>query len=85
MSEIERESMPVDVIFVGGGPACLAGALHLMGLIEKHNETAPEDEQFEEPMIGLIEKGSEIGSHKFRHLHRPQQALGDPRGEVAAD
>ncbi len=63
MSEIERESMPVDVIFVGGGPACLAGALHLMGLIEKHNETAPEDEQFEEPMIGLIEKGSEIGSH----------------------
>jgi len=63
MSEIERESMPVDVLFVGGGPACLAGALHLMDLIEKHNETAGEDEQFEEPMIGLIEKGSEIGSH----------------------
>ena len=63
MSEIERESMPVDVLFVGGGPACLAGALHLMDLIEKHNETASEDEQFEEPMIGLIEKGSEIGSH----------------------
>ena len=67
MSEIERESMPVDVLFVGGGPACLAGALHLMDLIEKHNEGVAdgsiEGEEFEEPMIGLIEKGSEVGSH----------------------
>ncbi|MCP4806139.1 MAG: electron transfer flavoprotein-ubiquinone oxidoreductase [Proteobacteria bacterium] len=66
-SEIERESMPVDVLFVGGGPACLAGALHLMDLIEKHNEGVAagtiEGEEYDEPMIGLIEKGSEIGSH----------------------
>ncbi|NOY27325.1 MAG: electron transfer flavoprotein-ubiquinone oxidoreductase [Oligoflexia bacterium] len=60
---MERESMPVDVLFVGGGPACLAGAIHLMDLIEKHNESAPEDQQLEEPMIALIEKGSEVGAH----------------------
>ena len=63
---MERESMPVDVLFVGGGPACLAGSIHLMDLIEKHNEAAASDdslEELEEPMIALIEKGSEIGSH----------------------
>ena len=25
---MQREAMPVDVLFVGGGPACLAGAIH---------------------------------------------------------
>ena len=35
---MQREAMPVDVLFVGGGPACLAGAIHLMDLIAKHNE-----------------------------------------------
>jgi len=64
---MERESMPVDALFVGGGPACLAGAIRLMDLIEKHNEGVAdgsvEGEEIEEPMIALIEKGSEIGSH----------------------
>ncbi len=60
---MERETMPVDVLFVGGGPACLAGAIHLMDLIEAHNETATGDDALEEPMIALIEKGSEIGAH----------------------
>ena len=67
MSEIERESMPVDALFVGGGPACLAGAIHLMDLIEKHNtgvsDGSIEGDEIEEPMIALIEKGSDIGSH----------------------
>jgi ribulose 1,5-bisphosphate synthetase/thiazole synthase len=30
MSEIERESMEVDILFVGAGPATLASAIHLM-------------------------------------------------------
>ena len=63
MSEIERESMPVDVLFVGGGPACLSGAIHLMGLIEKHNEGVAagtiEGKPIEEPTIALIDKGSD--------------------------
>ena len=58
---MQRESMPVDVLFVGAGPANLAGAIHLMDLIARHNETAPQ--KIEEPMIAIIEKGSEVGSH----------------------
>ena len=64
---MQRESMPVDVLFVGGGPACLSGAIHLMGRIKAHNEgvdagttTGP---KLEELTIALMEKGSEIGSH----------------------
>ena len=34
MARIEREEMPFDVVFVGGGPASLAGALHLANLIK---------------------------------------------------
>jgi hypothetical protein len=34
----ERETLDVDVLFVGGGPASLAGAYHLANLIEIHNE-----------------------------------------------
>ncbi len=58
---MQREAMPVDVLFVGGGPACLAGAIHLMDLIAKHNERSAD--KIAEPMIAIIEKGSEIGSH----------------------
>ena len=50
----ERESFPFDVLFVGGGPACLAGAIHLMG---KAQQAGLELE------VGLIEKGAEIGAH----------------------
>ncbi|MFO8085419.1 MAG: electron transfer flavoprotein-ubiquinone oxidoreductase [Desulfobacterales bacterium] len=51
---IEREQIEFDVLFVGGGPACLAGAIKLMQLARKKGieiETA------------VIEKGAEIGSH----------------------
>ena len=34
MSQIERESMEVDVLYVGAGPATLASALHLMDQVE---------------------------------------------------
>jgi electron-transferring-flavoprotein dehydrogenase len=51
---IEREQIEFDVLFVGGGPACLAGAIQLMQLAREKGielETA------------IIEKGAEIGSH----------------------
>jgi len=60
---MQRESMPVDVLFVGGGPSCLAGAIHLMDLIAKHNEKASDEQKIVEPMIAIIEKGSEVGAH----------------------
>ncbi|MCK6502189.1 electron transfer flavoprotein-ubiquinone oxidoreductase [Myxococcota bacterium] len=74
---MERETMPVDVLFVGGGPACLAGAIHLMDLIGKHNETAPEDQKIQEPMIALIDKGSEIGAHAISGAVLDPKALAE--------
>jgi electron-transferring-flavoprotein dehydrogenase len=57
----ERETLDCDVLFVGGGPACLAGAYHLAKRIEAHNESG-EGEKLE-PMIVLIDKAQEIGAH----------------------
>jgi len=50
----ERDQLEVDVLFVGAGPASLAGALRL-GQLAKDAKRALE--------ILVIEKGSEIGSH----------------------
>jgi electron-transferring-flavoprotein dehydrogenase len=63
-----REEMPVDVLFVGAGPANLAGALHLKNLIDAHNEAvAAGTKQGEplEPTIAILEKGSRIGAHQL--------------------
>ncbi len=63
---MQREAMPVDVLFVGGGPACLSGAIRLLDLIQGHNaaiDAGGAGEKIEEPTIALMEKGSEIGSH----------------------
>ncbi len=66
---MEREEMPCDVLFVGGGPACLAGSIHLMNLIEAHNAAVEAGTKqgtvLDEPMICLVEKGSEVGAHQL--------------------
>ncbi len=51
-----REEMPLDVLFVGGGPANLAGAVHLMNLAK---------EKGLELEVGVIEKGDIIGAHSL--------------------
>ena len=57
----------MDVLFVGAGPACLAGALHLSRLIRKHNQKASSGARSGKPLseltILVIEKGKQIGSH----------------------
>jgi electron-transferring-flavoprotein dehydrogenase len=63
----EHETLDTDVLFVGGGPASLAGAYHLSKLLESHNrqvETTGRGERLE-PMIVLIDKAAEVGSHGF--------------------
>lgn len=50
----EREHIEFDVLFVGGGPASLAGAIHLMQLAQAKNM---------ELEVAVIEKGADIGSH----------------------
>jgi electron-transferring-flavoprotein dehydrogenase len=58
MSEIERESMEVDILFVGAGPATLASAIHLMNPAEKAG-TPP----IEPPTVLVLEKSANIGDH----------------------
>ncbi|MGA8180930.1 MAG: electron transfer flavoprotein-ubiquinone oxidoreductase [Desulfobacterales bacterium] len=54
--DIEREKIDFDVLFVGGGPASLAGAIRLMQLAKEKNMPLE---------VALIEKGAEIGSHSL--------------------
>jgi len=53
---MEREKLEFDVLFVGGGPANLAGAIHIKQLAQK---------QGKEVEICLIEKAVSIGTHSL--------------------
>jgi electron-transferring-flavoprotein dehydrogenase len=53
---MERDVMPVDVLFVGAGPANLAGALRLAQRLRERGE-------LEGTQIMVVEKGREVGDH----------------------
>ncbi|MFH1018888.1 MAG: electron transfer flavoprotein-ubiquinone oxidoreductase [Pseudomonadota bacterium] len=57
MSDTDRETLEVDVLFVGGGPSSLAGAIRLAQKAQAAG--------IEMPQIAVIEKGAEIGNHQM--------------------
>jgi electron-transferring-flavoprotein dehydrogenase len=67
--DIQRETMDVDILIVGGGPAGLAAAYHLQNLIVRHNEAvasgAKQGEAIPDQMIAVLEKGTEVGAHNL--------------------
>jgi electron-transferring-flavoprotein dehydrogenase len=64
---IERESMEVDVLYVGAGPASLASAIHLMKQVEAFNRAAEAAGRLpiEPPSVLVLEKGAEVGDHSL--------------------
>ena len=65
MSPVERESMEVDVLYVGAGPATLASALHLVNRVAAYNAQAESQGRapIEPPSILVIEKSAAVGDH----------------------
>ncbi|HEY2930632.1 MAG TPA: electron transfer flavoprotein-ubiquinone oxidoreductase [Acidobacteriota bacterium] len=64
---MNRESLEFDVLFVGAGPASLAGAYHLAQMIRRHNEGVASGSvsgrRLDEISIAVIEKGKTVSSH----------------------
>ena len=62
---IERESMEVDVLFIGAGPATLASAIHLMNGVEAFNRAAEASGNLpiEPPSVLVLEKSANVGDH----------------------
>ena len=80
---LDPEAVPMDVVFVGGGPAGLAGAIELARLVKEDNETGG---TLGEIQIAVLEKASGLGEHSlsgavvnpraFQELF-PELSLGD--------
>ncbi len=71
---VQRETLDVDVVIVGAGPAGLAAAYELARLIKAHNDSPNVEKKIDPISIAVLEKGKEIGSHAI------SGAVMDPRG-----
>ncbi|HEX2723997.1 MAG TPA: electron-transfer flavoprotein:ubiquinone oxidoreductase [Gemmatimonadaceae bacterium] len=59
---MDSEAVPMDVVFVGGGPAGLAGAIELAKLVKADNEAGG---AIGEIQIAVLEKASALGEHSL--------------------
>ena len=58
----DAEAVPMDVLFVGGGPAGLAGAIALARLVKADNDAGGE---LGDVQIGVLEKAGALGEHSL--------------------
>lgn len=58
----DDEAVPMDVLFVGGGPAGLCGAIELARLVREDAENGGDLGEVE---IGVLEKSAELGEHSL--------------------
>ncbi|HUQ21096.1 MAG TPA: electron-transfer flavoprotein:ubiquinone oxidoreductase [Gemmatimonadaceae bacterium] len=59
---LDAEAVPMDVVFVGGGPAGLAGAIELANLVKRDNEAGG---TLGEIQIAVLEKAPGLGEHSL--------------------
>jgi electron-transferring-flavoprotein dehydrogenase len=79
--------MKAGVVFVGGGPAGLSGALHLTNLIAKHNAAVAKGEKPGKPIneetlgvdmvVAVIEKAANLGDHTLSGAVMEPKALAE--------
>ncbi len=58
--EPHKESLPVDVLFIGAGPAGLSGAIRLAQRVQ---EEKSKNSSFPDIEIGVLEKAAALGEH----------------------
>jgi electron-transferring-flavoprotein dehydrogenase len=58
----DADAVPMDVVFVGGGPAGLAGAIELAKLVKADNESGGSVGDIQ---IGVLEKAGALGEHSL--------------------
>jgi electron-transferring-flavoprotein dehydrogenase len=79
MIEVQRETMPADIVIVGGGPAGLACALRLGQL------KAQPDSPLAGASILLLEKASYVGAHAISGAVMDPRGLHDLLGDFLAE